>query len=226
MKLYFHPVSTASRPVVLFCAEEKIAYEPVVVDLMTGAQHKEPFITMNPSGLVPWLEDDGFVLTESAAILRYLAEKVDSKAYPKNDIKKRARINERMDWFNTQLYREFGYHLAYPQLFPHHTRQPDAAQASLVQWGLEKTEHWLKVLDKHLIGNNKFLCGDEISIADYFGAQILALDVLIGASWKRFTNVDRWMNTMRALPNWTKVNEATDGFGASLKDKKFVTVGA
>jgi glutathione S-transferase len=225
MKLHFHPVSTASRPVVLFLAESNIPYEPVVVDLMTGAHLKPPFITMNPSGLVPVLEDGDFILTESASILRYLAEKTNSQAYPSNDLKKRARINERMDWFNTQFYREWGYHLAYPQLFPHHVRQPDAAQEATLKWGLEKTERWLGVLDKHFIGKNKYLCGDDITIADYFGAQILALDALIGASFKRYPNVDRWMSTMRALPNWKKVNEATDCFAASLRDKNFVTVG-
>ena len=225
MKLYFHPVSTASRPVVLFMADENISYEPVVVDLMTGAHFKEPFISMNPSAMVPFIDDDGFVLTESAAILRYLAEKTNSKAYP-TDLKKRARVNERMDWFNTQLYREWGYHLCYPQLFPHHVRQPDVAQEATLKWGAEKAEHWLGILDKHYIGKNKYLCGDEITIADYFGAQILAMDVLIGASFKKFPNVERWMNTMRERPNWKKSNEATDGFGASLREKKFVTLGA
>ena len=223
MKLYFHPVSTASRPVVLFMADENISYEPVVVDLMTGAHFKEPFITLNPSAMVPFIDDDGFVLTESAAILRYLAEKVGSKAYP-TDLKKRARINERMDWFNTQLYREWGYHLCYPQLFPHHARQPDVAQEATLKWGLEKTQHWLGVLDKHFIGANKYLCGDELTIADYFGSQILAMDALIGAKFDAFPNVKRWMSTMRELPNWKKTNEATDGFGASLREKKFVTL--
>jgi glutathione S-transferase len=226
MKLHFHPVSTASRPVVLFLAEANIPYEPVIVDLMTGAQKKSPFIDMNPSGLVPMLEDDGFILTESASILRYLAEKTNSPTYPLGDLKKRAHINERMDWFNTQLYREWGYHLAYPQLFRHHVRQPEAAQEAMLKWGLEKTEQWLTVLDKHFIGAKKYVCGDEITIADYFGSQILALDALIGASFKGFPNVDRWMNRMRELPNWKKVNEATDGFGASLRGKKFVTIGA
>ena len=225
MKLYFHPISTASRPVVLFMADENISYEPVVVDLMTGAHLKEPFIGLNPSAMVPFIEDDGFILTESAAILRYLAEKVGSKTYPA-DLKMRARINERMDWFNTQLYREWGYHLCYPQLFPHHVRQPDAAQEATLKWGLEKTQHWLGVLDKHFIGKSKYLCGDELTIADYFGAQILALDALIGASFKSFPNVDRWMSTMRALPSWNKVNEAVNGFAASLKGKTFVTIAA
>ncbi len=223
MKIHFFPVSTSSRPVLLFCAEANVPYEPVVVDLMSGAHLKDPFLALNPSGLVPVLEDGDFVLTESSAIVKYLADKVDSPLYPK-DLKKRARVNERMDWFNTNFGREFCYHLAYPQLFPHHTRKPDAAQTATVEWGKEKAESALKVLDTKILGNAKFLCGDELTIADLFGAEILATGDLIGVSLKRFPNVERWMNTLRARPSWKKVNEATDGFAASLREKSFVTV--
>jgi glutathione S-transferase len=216
-------VSTASRPVVLFCAEAKIEYEPVVVDLMKGAHYEEPFLTLNPSKQVPVLEDGDLVLTESSAILKYLADKVGSPAYPK-ELKARARVNERMDWFNTQQYREWGYHLIYPQTFPHHVRKSEEAQRATVEWGREKSEEWLKVLNDNVIGSHGFLCGDAITIADYFGAEILAAGDLIGVSYKRFPNVDRWMSTMRALPSWKKTNEATDGFAASLRGKKFVTI--
>ena len=225
MKLHFHPVSTSSRPVLLFCAEENIAYDPVIVDLMTGAHLKDPFLTLNPSHMVPVLEDGDFVLTESSAILKYLADKVDSAAYPK-DLKARARVNERLDWVHTNLAREYAYHLIYPQVFPHHVRTPEAAQTSLLNWGKEKSEHMLSILDRSIIGSHKYMCGDAITLADYFGAEVLGVGSLIGVSFKAYPNVDRWMNTMRALPSWGKVNEAADGFAASLKGKPFVTIGA
>lgn len=225
MKLHFHPASTASRPVVLFCAEEKIAYEPVVVDILKGAHYEEPFVTLNPSKMVPVLEDGDLVLTESSAILKYVADKNGSAAYPK-DLKQRARVNERMDWFNTQQYREWGYHLIYPQVFPHHKRPSEEAQRATVEWGREKSEQWLKILNDNVIGRHKYLCGDQITIADYFGAEILSAGDLIGVSFHRFPNVERWMSTMRALPSWKKVHETIDGFAASLKGQKFVTITA
>lgn len=223
MKLHFHPVSTASRPVLLFCAEAKIEYQPVVVDLMKGAHYEEPFVTLNPSKMVPVLEDGDFVLTESSAILKYLADKVGSPAYPK-DLKARARVNERMDWFNTQHYREWGYHLIYPQVFPHHVRPSEEAQRATIEWGRDKSEQWLKILNDKVLGTQKYLCGDTLTIADYFGASILAAGDLIGVSFKRFPNVDRWMGSVRALPSWNKVTEAHQGFAASLREKKFVTI--
>ena len=139
MKLHFHPASTASRPVTLFLAESNIAYEPVIVDIMTGEHHKPPFLKLNPSAQIPVLEDGDFVLTESSAILKYIADKHDSPAYPK-DLKARARINEVMDWFNTNHYREWGYHLIYPQVFPNHKRASDESQKDCLQRGKSQSE--------------------------------------------------------------------------------------
>jgi glutathione S-transferase len=67
----------------LFAAEHGVVLELQAVDLMKGEHHRAPFSELNPNRLVPVLDDDGFILTESAAILRYLAEKIESPAYPK-----------------------------------------------------------------------------------------------------------------------------------------------
>ena len=90
------------------------------------------------------LEDGDFRLTESSAILKYLADKYDLPAYPK-DLKKRAKVNEVMDWLNTQLYRDFGYGLIYPQLFPHHKRRSDEAHAGTIAWGQQGAKTWLQI---------------------------------------------------------------------------------
>src|SRR2546421_1668545 len=128
MKLYYHPVSTTSRPVWLFIAENDIKCELRVVDLMKGEHYQPEFVAINPNQLVPVLEDGDFRLTESSAILKYLADKIGSPTYPVG-LRQRARINERMDWFNTALTRELGYGFVYPQLFPDH-RRPDASAQS------------------------------------------------------------------------------------------------
>ena len=127
MKLYYHPVSTTSRPVLLLAADEGIALDHEVVDLFTGAHLQPAFASINPSQQVPVLKDGEFRLSESSAILKYLAEKTGSAAYPK-DLQKRARINEVMDWFNTGLYRDLGYGLVYPQVLPNYKREDAALQ--------------------------------------------------------------------------------------------------
>ena len=218
MKIYYHPASTTSRPVILFAAESGIKAELQLVDLFTGEQYKQPFEAINPNHLVPVLEDDGFRLTESSAILKYLADKIESPAYPK-DLRQRARVNERMDWINTQVCRDFAYGFVYPQIFPMHKRPSAEVQAATVAWGRERAIGWMKVLDEHLIGPEKnYLCGEQMTIADYFGASFVALGELIRGDYADYPNVERWLGAMKRLKHWNRVNEAIDGFATSLKD--------
>ena len=224
MKLYMHPVSTAARPIRLFLAETGIPCDEELVDITTGAHYKEPYASLNPSRLVPMLDDDGFRLTESSAILKYLAEKYDSPAYPK-DLKKRARVNEVMDWTNTQLYRDLGYGLVYPQLFPHHKRRSDEAHAGCIEWGQSGARKWLQVLNDHWIGpNNAYIAGNELTIADYFGAGIVSIGELLGCDFAAFPNVQRWLGNMKRLRSWDRVNETFNGFVAMNKSREFVRV--
>ena len=224
LKLYSHPFSTAGRPVRMLIAEHGIECEEVMVDLMQGAHHQPPYSEMNPSRMVPMLEDGDFRLTESSAILKYLADTIDSPAYPK-DLRKRARVNEMMDWLNTGFYRDFGYGLVYPQIFPHHKRRSEEAQAAAVEWGRDKSKFWLGALDRHLLGSNKkFLCGNELTVADYLGAGILSIGEVTHCDLAQFPNVARWYASMKSRPNWAKANEAFNGMVASTKDASFVTV--
>ncbi|MDP1693568.1 MAG: glutathione S-transferase family protein [Burkholderiaceae bacterium] len=206
MKLYYHPVSTTSRPVLLLAADEGIALELEVVDLFTGAHLQPAYTRLNPSQQVPLLEDGDFRLAESSAILKYLAEKTGSAAYP-SDLQKRARINETMDWLNTGLYRELGYGLVYPQTLPNYKREDAAVQKANLAWSREKARRWLGILDKNIIGNRKYLCGSEISIADYLGIGMLSVGEVAHLDYSEWPNISRWIATMKARPTWAKVNE-------------------
>lgn len=217
MKIYYHPASTTSRPLMLFVAESGINVEFQVIDLFTGEHYKPPYEAINPNHLVPVLEDGDFRLTESSAILKYLADKINSPAYPK-DLRQRARVNERMDWINTQLCRDLAYGFVYPQIFPHHKRPGADVQAGTLAWGKERAAGWLKVLDTHILGpKNAYLCGAQITIADYFGASFIALGEVVRSDYSAYPNVQRWLGRMKQLKNWNKVNETINGFAASLK---------
>ena len=224
MKLHYHPASTTSRIVELFVRDQGISLEYQLVDLFTGAQHHPDFDKMNPSRLVPVLEDGDFFLTESSAIAKYIAEKTGSAAYPKI-LQERASVNEMMDWFNANFYKDFGYGFIYPQLYPHHKRADDAVQAGTIEWAMQKTRHWLKILDERLIGPDKtYLCGDTITLADYQGAEIISLGDLIRCKYDDYPNVSRWMNAMRNLPSWGPVNNAAEGLAASLSEQTFIAI--
>ncbi len=224
MKLYYHPASTTSRIIMLYAAEEAPEIELQVVDIFAGEHLKPEYVAINPSPLVPVLEDGDFRLTESSTILKYLADKKGSPSYPK-ELRERARVSEMMDWVNTNLYRDFAYGLVYPQAFPTHKRRSDEAQASTLAWGKEKSQSWLKILDASLIGPKKpYLCGERITIADYLGAEMVSLGELIRCDFSDYRNIARWLGNMKGLKSWPKVHEVFYGFAKSLKDTPFVAI--
>src|SRR3954471_553461 len=76
MKVYGHPMRTCTRKVLTTLAEKGHEAEFVMVDIMKG-EHKLPaHMERQPFGVVPAIDDDGFVLFESRAIMRYLDEKL------------------------------------------------------------------------------------------------------------------------------------------------------
>jgi len=224
MKLYYHPVSTTCRMIMMFAAEEDIALDYCLVDLMTGEHLGEAYRAINPNCLVPLLDDDGFRLSESGAIIRYLAGVTGSPAYPA-DLRERARVDEMLEWFYSNFYKDAGYGLVYPQLFPHHRRAGEEAHAGAIEWGRQKARHWLDILDRALIGpDHPFLCGDRVTLADYVGAEMVTLMELVHCTFQDYANVSRWIGNMRALRHWPEVHEATEGFAASLRERQFVTL--
>jgi glutathione S-transferase len=203
-------------------AEHGLVPTNQVARMTYGAHHQEPFISTNPNRLVPVLEDGDFQLTESSAILKYPADKNDMPEYPR-DLQKRAKVNEAMDWFNTNFYREWGYNLCYPQLFPRHKRPTDEGQKVVVEWGLDKSAFWLQVLNDHWLGDGRpYLTGDEITIADYLASSLVALGELIRYDLSKYPNVKGWLDNVKALENWGPVSAALDGFAASIKEQEFI----
>jgi glutathione S-transferase len=80
----------------------------------------------------------------------------------------------------------------------------------------------LATLDKAIIGNNQFLCGNELTIADYFGVAILTCGEVVHLDYSKYPNVTRFIATMKARPNWEKVNAPFyQYFVGPFKEQKF-----
>lgn len=223
MKLYFHPVSTVSRPILLLAADDNIALDLQLVDLFKGEHQQPAYLAINPSGQVPTLEDGDFRLTEGSAILKYLAEKSGSRAYPA-DAKQRARINEMMDWFNTGLYRDLGYGMVYSQTLPDYIYADANVQSATLARAQKKARRWLDILDHSILGTKStFVCGNDITLADYLGVCFLTLGEVAQIQYDAWPNVTRWIKAMKARPTWGKVNEGFyQYFVGGYKDGKFL----
>ena len=222
MKLYYHPASTTCRPIMLLAAAEKIELDYQLVDLFTGENYQPAFTAINPNQAVPLLVDDNFQLTESSAILKYLADKFHAPSYPA-ELLARARVNERMDWFNTGLYRDLGYGLVYPQVLDSYKKGDDQAQRQHLAWSRAKAKHWLEILERHLLsGKTRFVCGDTLTLADFMGACYVSLGDVIRIDYSAYPNITRWLADMKALPYWNNTQEGFyQHFVGAFKDKTF-----
>lgn len=202
MKLYHHPLSTTSRAVLFYAADHGLALDHQRVDLFAGEQLEPGYAALNPSQCVPVLQDGEFLLTESSAILKYLAERHGGLAYPAGP-RERARTNERMDWLNTFFCREFCHGFVYPQLYPAHRRATDELQAGTLAWARVQARRWLGVLDEHLIGpRQSHLGGAEPSLADYLGIAMATLGEAVHVDFSHWRNVSRWIAAMKARPGF------------------------
>lgn len=203
MKLYCDPISTTSRPVMLFIAEHELEVELVHVDLMSGGHQDPAYLAVNPNGIVPYLVDGDFGLGESSAILKYLADKVGSPAYP-SELKARAKVNEALDWLNTQLHEYYCLMTVYPHMGVPHGLDPVLAQG-LMAYGEGHCVRWLKVLDAVMLKDRAFLCGEAITLADYLGAAYVTLGEIAAFDLSPYPNICAWVARMKARPHWDRV---------------------
>lgn len=215
MKLYYDPISTACRPVLLFAAEHELDLELEVIQLMNGEHLAESYAAVNRNQILPFLTDGDFGMGEVSAMLKYMADKIGSPAYPKA-LQPRARVNEWMDWFNTQFHRDFCSFLVYPQVLPPDHLPP--AHEIMIAWGTEHSPRWLKVLDAQLDGR-RFVCGDEITLADYLGSAFVSLGDLIAFDLSPWPNVARWMQTMKTRPAWGMANAGFNGWVSAMQPR-------
>lgn len=140
---------------------DELGIEHVRVDW--GAGFRDPrtpeFLDLNPNAQVPVLMDGDFVLWESNTILRYLANKYgDDDFFPKKP-KRRARIEQWIDWQATDL--NMAWRVAFPALARGQPADPDAVAASVQAWN-EK----ILILEAHLAQSGEFLAGDSFSLGD------------------------------------------------------------
>jgi hypothetical protein len=98
MRLYHHPYSFNARRAVMTALHLKSPVELVYVDLQKGEQRQPKFLALNPNHKVPVLEDDGFILWESCAIMQYLADKTPRQTVYPAETRARADVNRWLFW--------------------------------------------------------------------------------------------------------------------------------
>lgn len=167
LKVYAYPRSRSSR--VLWLLEELgIDYTIEKVDLMQGAGQAEGYKKIHADGKVPAIDDDGFVLTESAAIMTYLADKYPKKKLiPAVGTQQRARFNEWSYFILTELEQPLWTIGKHTFVFPEEKRVKEVLDVAL--WEFEKACKAAVTM----LGNQPFALGAEFSAIDVLLAQTL-----------------------------------------------------
>jgi glutathione S-transferase len=160
LKLYYHPRSTFSRRIVIALAEKDISYEAIVLDMGTRAHRAADYLAFNPYGRVPTIDDDGFVLYESAAILRYLEEtRLEPPLLPA-DPKQRALADMYIRLCDIQMARHAGIVIFPKRFLPKERWNPEAMAAASTE-----IQSHLDILDRQLAAK-EYLVAGRFTMAD------------------------------------------------------------
>jgi glutathione S-transferase len=166
MKLYeFGP--TRSIRVRWTLQELGADFEPIRVNLLAGENRRPEFLKINPAGKLPVLVDGDLVLTESVAIVLYLAEKYSHKGLLPAGTNERAQVNRWLLFAATELEQPLWRISRHTALYPEEQRLPaDVILAS------GEFKDMASVLEKHMQGR-EFVAGDSVSVADFVMAYTL-----------------------------------------------------
>lgn len=197
MKLYYFETPNARKP----CAVAKYLQSPVEfvrLDLTRNEQKTADFLTINPNGRVPALEDNGFKLWESHAIMCYLSRKAGSDLWPSDGIEQ-IDILRWLNWDTAHFSRHAGRLFFQRYLKPHvGLGAPDPSEIEDAT-GFFKT--FAGVLNKHLTGRDTIV-GDHLTVADFAIASMLPYAKEAELPLEPFPEVRRWHEGMMAMPAW------------------------
>ena len=197
LKIYGVALSRAYRT--LWVAEELgLSYELVETTFTSGV-HTPEYLTINPNGRIPTIDEDGFILWESLAINLYLAKK-HGTLYP-TDLEGEARAWQWSFWGTAEVERPAITALFNRVVLPEDKRDPLAAEAA--QKALTAP---LKVLDG-VVGPKRYLLGDQFTVADLNVAAILRNAHHARIDFTPFPNARTWLRTCHDRPAAQKARQ-------------------
>ena len=201
IKLYRHPLSGHSHRVEVFLSLLGLPSELIDVDLAKGAHKQDEFLKKNIFGQVPVIEDGDITLSDSNAILVYLASKYDTERnwYPENLVSA-AEVQRFLSLAAGKI--AFG---------PAAARLVNVFGAGLDHENAKSIAHaTLTVLDAHLSGK-EWLVGDSPTIADVANYAYIAHAPEGDVSLETYPNVRAWLARFEALKGFVPMQKTPVG---------------
>ena len=199
MKLYVAPPSPRAFKVLALAKHLNLDYELKPVDLIKGDQQRPEFVALNPNRKMPVLEDDGFVLWESNAILQYLAAKRPESGLLPSDPRRRADVS-RWQFWEAAHWDPACSTLLFEHLVKKFFGQGEADPAE-VKKGEENFHRYAAVLNGTLVGR-KFVTGETLTVADFSLGPWLNYAQVARYPIDGYPEVRRWHAALMELPAW------------------------
>ncbi|MGZ6123381.1 MAG: glutathione S-transferase family protein [Myxococcales bacterium] len=191
LTFYDAPISGNTYKVRLLLRQLAIPHQVVRLDIARGAVRTPEYRKLNPFGRVPYIVDGDFGLSESNAILLYLAR--GTPLLPA-DVRSQALVQQWMFYEQNQVELAIGVPRAWDKFA---IEQP----AALWEHYKARAVAALKLLERHLVGRSWFV-GKGYTAADIalFAYTHLAPDA--GHDLSQFPSVSAWLERVRAQPGW------------------------
>lgn len=202
MRLFHHPLSFNARRAVMTGLHLKAKVDLVEINLMKP-EDRAVLAGMNPNSKVPVLEDEGFLLWESNAIMQYIADRTPGQTLYPSEAKARADVNRWQFWSAQHFSPAVGI-FNWQNFVKGMIGQGGPDPVELARGERELTQ-LARVLDEHL-AKRTWMCGDALSLADL---SIAAPLMAIGPGkvpMSPYRNVLAWFERVRELDAWKKTD--------------------
>ncbi|CAH1154578.1 unnamed protein product [Phaedon cochleariae] len=209
--LYMLPASCPVRSVLMCAKAIGVDLNSIKVDLLAGDHLKPEFLKMNPQHTVPVLDDDGFILADSHAIMSYLVSKYgkDKSLYP-TDLQQRALVDHRLHFDSSILFAR-GLIVSWGVLFEGAKEIPQKLLNNLSE-AFHMVEKFLQ--------KTKYVAGDQMTIADIsFVTSITTWNPYMPLPEAQFPKITAWLKKMKELPYYSENQIGLDQFLQVLKTK-------
>lgn len=200
MKLYIFPPSGRVLGVVALKNHLALDCELQRIDLGRGDQLSPQYLALNPNKKMPTLEDDGFVLWESNAILFYLAAKRPRSGLWPSDLQGQADVLRWLAWESAHWDAESIGMVAFEKS-SRLVLGRGTADPAFIERGEQNFARFAAVLDTSLKGKT-WLIGERLTIADFSVGGLIPSAERSGLPVGDFPEIVRWYNGLAALPGW------------------------
>jgi glutathione S-transferase len=193
LKLHYHPLSTYARRVRIAIQEKSVPVDLMEVDMPKRAHRAAEYLALNPYGRVPTLEEDGFVLYESTAILEYLEMTHPEPALVPKDPQGRATVSMHMKLCDLQMTRQTGA-IIFPKRFLPNDRWDEAVMTQ----AKKDIEAHLSIIERALDGKT-WMVGEAYSLVEVAYTPFVAFLPLMEITPP--PAVGAWVQRMLARPS-------------------------